>query len=64
MFYFVFHYKNKEFRIPCKDILYFESNGRKIIIYHSNGETETFKGKMSDVENKLLEGKIPFMRIH
>ncbi len=64
MFYFTFRYKSEEYKIPCKDILYFESNGRKISIYHRNGERDTFNGKLSEVEVKLFEGKIPFMRIH
>ena len=64
MFYFTFRYKNEEYKIPCKDILYFESSGRKVNIYHRNGEIDVFNGKLSDVELKLLDGKIPFMRIH
>lgn len=31
--YFPFHYKSEEYKIPCIDILYFESSGRKIHIY-------------------------------
>ncbi len=64
MFYFIFRYKNQEYKIPCKDILYFESRGRKISIYHRSGEIDTFNGKLSEVEIKLSDGKIPFMRIH
>lgn len=64
LFYFQFHYKNEDYKIPCKDILYFESRGRKINIYLQNGEVETFNGKLSEVETRLSEGKIPFIRIH
>lgn len=63
-FYFTFQYQKHEYKIPCKDILYFESNGRKINIIMKNGDIERFNGKLSEVEMKLLEGKIPFLRIH
>lgn len=63
-FYFSYRYKNEEFKIPCKDIVYFESKGRQINIHTRNGEIELFNGKLSDVEMKLEEGKVPFLRIH
>lgn len=64
LFYFTFHYKNKEFKVPCKEILYFESNGRKINIFYEDGNCDTFNAKLSDVEKKVFCGKIPFLRIH
>lgn len=64
MFYFTFRYKNEEYKVPCKDILYFESRGRKVSIHHRNGEIDVFNSKLSEVETKLSNGKIPFMRIH
>lgn len=64
VFYFTFNYKNEEYKIPCKDILYFESRGRKINIYHLNGRVDEFYGKLSEVETKIAKGKIPFLRIH
>lgn len=63
-FYFTFRYRGREYKIPYKEILYFESNGRQITINMRNGETEVFNGKLSDVEIKILEGKNPFLRIH
>lgn len=62
--YFSFHYKNEEYKIPCNDILYFESNARKIIVHIRDGSIENFNGKLSEVETWLKEGKIPFLRIH
>lgn len=62
--YFPFHYKNQEYKILCNDILYFESRGRKIIIYIRDGSTETFNAKLSEVEKSICDGKIPFLRIH
>ena len=64
LFYFSFRYKNEDYKIPCKDILYFESRGRRISTYLQNGEVEGFNGKLSEVETKLSTGKIPFVRIH
>ena len=63
-FFFPFKYRNQECKIPCKDILYYESRGRQITIYEKGGTTYVFNGKLSDVEEKLEEGKIPFLRIH
>lgn len=64
MFYFSFRYKNEDYKIPCKDILYFESRGRRVNTYLQNGEVEGFNGKLSEVETILSSGKIPFVRIH
>lgn len=63
-FYFSFRYKSEDYKIPCSDILYFESKGRKINVYIQNASTETFNGKLSEVETWLADGKIPFIRIH
>lgn len=63
-FYFIFHFKSEEYKLPCKEILYFESIGRKIKVNMKNGEAEIFIGKLSDVAGKLEGGKIPFLRIH
>lgn len=63
-FYFVYRYKNAEYKIPCVDIMYFESYGRKIMIHRRDNVTESFNGKLSEVEKQLHAGKIPFLRIH
>lgn len=63
-FYFIFHFKYKEFKLPCKEIAYFESIGRKVRVNLQNGEEEIFVGKLSEVESRLAGGKIPFLRIH
>lgn len=63
-FYFVYHYRNSEYKIPCIDILYFESMGRKIKLHNKNQKIEIFNGKLSEVENQISSGKIPFLRIH
>ena len=63
-FFFTFKYKSHEFKVPCKDILYFESKGRQISVYVRNDDVYVFNGKLSEVEKRLDEGKIPFLRIH
>ena len=63
-FYFSFHYKSEDYKIPSIDILYFESNGRKINVHIRDGSTETFNGKLSEVEMRMEDGKIPFIRVH
>lgn len=63
-FYFTYHFKNAEYKIPCIDILYFESCGRKINIYTRSGGIEKFNAKLSEVEEWICNGKIPFLRIH
>lgn len=63
-FYFVYHYKNNEYKIPCIDILYFESKGRRINLHNKTDKIEIFNGKLSDVEKQIAKGKVPFLRIH
>lgn len=63
-FYFQFKYNGMEFKIPCREIMYFESIGRKIYVNLRNGEQEYFNSKLSDVEASLAAGKVPFLRIH
>ncbi len=58
-----FTYKNQgnTYRIMYKDILYFQSDGRKINIVKEN-EIQSFYGKLSEVEKECPEGL--FLRIH
>lgn len=63
-FYFSFSYRNEEYKIPCIDISYFESNGRKVNVHIRDGSVVAYNGKLSEVEVMLQNGKIPFLRIH
>jgi DNA-binding LytR/AlgR family response regulator len=49
------------FKIKMRDILYFESAGRKLII-HTNTGCDTFYGAMENVENQLKS--LGFISIH
>ena len=60
--YFVYAYRGEEFKLPCMEILYFESRGRKIWI-HMKNETAFFNGKLSDAFLKnppVLSGQLSF----
>jgi len=57
-----FVFKNKLFQIFYKDIIYFESKGKKMHIFTSNGEGSEFIGKMKDLKNTLNSEK--FLQIH
>lgn len=58
---FEFQIQNSRYRISYKDILYFQSAGRKINIVMKK-EVKTFYGKLDDVERKIPEKD--FFRIH
>jgi DNA-binding LytR/AlgR family response regulator len=62
--YFPFQYKNKEHKILCSDIVYFESKGRQVQIHIKPGGIEVFNDKLNAVEERMYSGKIPFLRIH
>lgn len=60
-----FRYKNKrvEWKIPLKDILYFESRKRKIYLVTEKDICE-FYDRLNEVEEKLKLGKTAFLRVH
>lgn len=59
--YFEYKYNNINFNLPINDILYFESNGRKVNIILSD-EIKSFYGKLSTVEEQL--NNPDFIMIH
>ena len=58
---FKFQVQNSTYRILYKDILYFQSAGRKINIVMKK-EVRTFYGKLNEIEEKIPENL--FLRIH
>ena len=60
---FIFEFQNQKncYRIFYKDILYFQREGRKIIIIMKD-DKKPFYGKLTEVEKKIPENL--FLRIH
>lgn len=57
--YFTYEFERKTYRCPCRDILYLESNLRRIIL-HTNRDTSILYGKLDDLAIKYPM----FVRIH
>ena len=62
-FYFRYSYQRVNRKIPIRDILYFESNKRKVFIVTEKGNFELY-GKLNEIENSLRTGKVSFLRVH
>lgn len=58
-----FHFKTGKtmVKIPCKDILYFESAGRKVIV-HTIQHSYEYYNKLNEIEESLKDMR--FVRIH
>lgn len=63
---FFFEYKQgmNYYKVPVKDILYFRSERRVIHIHMKDGSVMDFYDKLGKVEEKLLNTKMDFWRIH
>lgn len=61
--FYNYKYNKKEYRLPLKEIYYFESSKRIIYIHHTGG-TDKFYGKLNQIEEYLNDGAVPFIRIH
>lgn len=61
--YFTYKYNKIIGKILLKDIKYFESAGR-IIYIHNLSQVLKYYGRLDDVERRLKDSKIPFLRIH
>ena len=57
--YFTYEFERKTYRYPCRDILYLESNLRRLIL-HTNRDTAALYGKLDDLAIKYPM----FVRIH
>ena len=57
--YFTYEFERKTYRYPCRDILYLESDLRRIIL-HTNRDTAALYGKLDDLAIKYPM----FVRIH
>lgn len=61
--YFRYSYQRINYKIPIKNIFYFESRKRKIHIV-TDKETLEFYGKLNKIEESLKTCKVAFLRIH
>lgn len=62
--YFLFKRGRQLQLIRIRDILYFESNRRKVILHKLDGKKMDFYGKLNDVEHEILKLEAPFLRTH
>ena len=61
--YFRYSYQRVNHKIPMREILYFESNKRKVSIV-TGKDTFVAYGKLNDIEKSLKQSKVPFLRVH
>lgn len=61
--YFRYSYQRINWKISLRDILYFESNKRKIFIVTESKVYEMY-GKLNEIEKSLKASKVPFLRVH
>lgn len=62
-FYFRYSYQRMNHKVLIRDILYFESNKRKVFIV-TGEETFELYGKLNEIENSLKACKVSFLRVH
>lgn len=62
-FYFRYSYQRVNHKVPVRDILYFESNRRKVSIV-TEKDTFVLYGKLSEIESSLQRCKVSFLRVH
>lgn len=63
--YYTYSYKKIHHKININDIMYYESNNRKICIHtNENQENNTFYGQLDKVEKELESKSCTFIRIH
>ncbi len=61
--YFRYSYQRVNHKIPMREILYFESNKRKVFIVTEKGTFVAY-AKFNDIEESLKQSKVPFLRVH
>ena len=58
--YFTYEFERKTHRFPIRDIIYFESDLRRIVVHTKSSENATLYGKLDDISDKHPA----FIRIH
>lgn len=63
--FFEYKFNKMVFKVPLKDIMYFESSGRIIKIVRKDfNQIEKFYGRLNEIEKFLKNCKYFFLRIH
>lgn len=62
-FYFRYSYRKVDYKIPVREILYFESDKRKILIITEKNVHILYK-KLNEIEKVMKNSPISFLRIH
>lgn len=61
--YFRYRFRKVNYKVPIQEILYFKSDKRKIIIV-TEKDIFVLYGKLNEIEERLKEGKVSFLRVH
>ena len=62
--FFEYQYNKNYYKIPVIDILYFESDKRRIKIHLTNGKIQTYYNRLNLIEKELSDNNMGFWRIH
>lgn len=63
-YFFNFKFQKSFYKVPVKDIVYFDSKMRVVNIHMADGTKYTYYDKLNDVEKRLTNCKLDFWRIH
>lgn len=62
--YYAYQFNRSWYKVKIKDICYFESRKRKIIIHKNDGSLLEYYGKLNEIEQYFKEIGVPFIRGH
>lgn len=62
--YLLYKYNRQINKVKLKNVIYFESNRRKVLIHKIDGTVLEYYGKLNDLESYLKKSEIKFMRTH
>lgn len=62
--YFEFKYNKAYYKLHLNDIMFFESQARRIIIHIKDGKTYEYYDRLDNVKEKVNNSKSDFLRIH
>ncbi len=59
-----FKFNNTYYKVLLKNIMYFESSARRIIIHLNDGKSYEYYDTLDKVEKKIENSRVDFLRIH